>query len=199
MSTAKRLFDLVSATVGLIALSPVFLIGALCIKLDDGGPVFFRQERIGRGGVPFRIWKFRSMRTDTGNGGPQVTTRGDPRITRIGQYFRASKLDELPQLLNVIRGEMSLVGPRPEVARYVALYTSEQRRVLDLTPGITDPASVQFFDEEKILARYADPEQAYVAELMGEKIRINLEYARTADVWTDIDVIARTLGAIADR
>jgi lipopolysaccharide/colanic/teichoic acid biosynthesis glycosyltransferase len=199
MPTAKRLFDLVAATAGLIALSPVFVIGALCIKLDDGGPVFFRQERIGRGGVPFRIWKFRSMRTDAGSGGPQVTKRGDPRITRVGRYLRASKIDELPQLVNVICGEMSLVGPRPEVARYVALYTPEQRRVLDLTPGITDPASVQFFDEEKILARHADPEQAYVAALMGEKIRINLEYARTADVWTDIGVIIRTLGAIAGR
>lgn len=199
MPSAKRLFDLIAATSGLIVLSPVFLLGALCIKLGDGGPVFFRQERIGRGGVAFRIWKFRSMRTDAGSGGLQVTARGDPRITRVGRYLRASKIDELPQLLNVIRGEMSLVGPRPEVTRYVALYTPEQRRVLDLTPGITDPASVRFFDEESVLARYADPEQGYIAEVMPEKIRINLAYASTADVWSDIGVILRTLGVIAGR
>lgn len=193
MRASKRVLDVVLAAAALIALSPLLAAVALAITLDDGGPVFFRQERIGEGGRPFRIWKFRSMRAAPAAGGRLVTVAGDPRITRIGRRLRASKLDELPQLLNVLAGEMSLVGPRPEVGRYVALYTPAQARVLALRPGITDPASLAFIDEERRLAGTADPERAYVEAIMPDKIALNLAYAARASLWTDAGVIARTV------
>jgi lipopolysaccharide/colanic/teichoic acid biosynthesis glycosyltransferase len=155
--------------------------------------VFFRQERIGEGGRPFRIWKFRSMRAMSAHDGRLITVAGDPRITPIGRRLRAGKLDELPQLLNVLAGEMTLVGPRPEVGRYVALYTPAQAQVLALRPGITDPASLAFIDEERRLAGAAEPERAYVEAIMPQKIALNLAYAAHASIWSDALVIARTV------
>lgn len=192
MST-KRLFDVVAACCGLLVLLPLFLILALVIKLDDGGPVFFCHERLGKGGKAFGMYKFRSMRVDASKLGGPLTVGGDPRITRVGRWLRKSKLDELPQLWNVLRGEMSMVGPRPEVAKYVSLYTPEQRKVLDLVPGITDVASIQFRDEESLLAQAANPEQTYIEKIMPEKIRLNLEYAAKATLWRDVGIILQTL------
>lgn len=192
MTVSKRLFDLLATTAGLLVIWPLFLGIALAIKLDDGGPVFFRHERVGRKGQPFRMWKFRSMRVDAPRLGGPLTVAGDPRITRVGRWLRRSKLDELPQLLNVLAGDMSLVGPRPEVARYVEMYDEAQRRVLELTPGITDPASIRYRDEENVLAAASDPEAAYVGQIMPEKIRINLEHAANANLLRDLGVILAT-------
>jgi len=193
MNPAKRAFDLFWVVPGLIALLPVFAAIAAAIKLTSPGPVFFVQTRVGRGGRPFRMLKFRSMTADAEQRGPQLTAHGDPRITPVGQFLRKTKLDELPQLLNVLRGEMSLVGPRPEVPRYVDLYTPQERRVLELTPGITDPASIAYRREEELLAAAADPEAAYVTAIMPHKIRINLEYASRATPLTDFLVVVATL------
>jgi lipopolysaccharide/colanic/teichoic acid biosynthesis glycosyltransferase len=192
----KRLFDLGWTLLGLLLLSPLFLAVAVAIKLDDGGPVFFRQERVGYQGRPFRIWKFRTMVVNAEAVGRQITVGGDPRITRIGCWLRKAKLDELPQLVNVLVGEMSLVGPRPEVPRYVALYTPEQRRVLDLVPGITDPASIKYRDENDVLARATDPDRAYIDEVMPEKLRINLAYAGRQNIAADFVIILRTIAKV---
>jgi lipopolysaccharide/colanic/teichoic acid biosynthesis glycosyltransferase len=192
----KRVFDVTCALVGLLILSPVLLLVMLWIRLDSPGPVFFRQVRVGRGGTPFRIWKFRTMVPDADKRAMQITVGRDPRITRSGELLRKFKLDELPQLLNVVSGEMSLVGPRPEVQRYVDLYTPEQRRVLDVKPGITDPASIKYRDESEVLAEASDPERTYIEEIMPEKIRINLDYAAKANVWTDVGVIFQTFAKL---
>jgi lipopolysaccharide/colanic/teichoic acid biosynthesis glycosyltransferase len=191
---SKRLVDLLVASLGLALFAPLCLVIALAILLHDGGPVFFRQERIGRGGQPFLLWKFRTMRHATSS--QLLTVAGDPRITRLGRFLRQVKLDELPQLWNVLRGEMSLVGPRPEVRRYVERYTCDQRRVLDLSPGITDTASLMYVDEESVLAGFDDPEVAYVERIMPEKIRLNLDYGSRATVLSDLVVIARTIAVI---
>lgn len=196
MSLQKRLFDLFFASVGILLLSPLFLVIGLIIKMYDGGPIFYRQERVGRNGKPFRIWKFRSMVVDAEKMGSLLTAGRDPRITPVGYWLRRLKLDELPQLLNVLAGEMSLVGPRPEVQRYVDLYTPEQRRVLELTPGITDIASIEYRNEQELLALSPDPELTYIREIMPHKIKLNLAYAEKASVWTDLVVILRTLVAI---
>ncbi len=193
MRLGKRVFDLLCTVPGLLALSPLFLAAALCIKLEDGGPVFFRQERVGRAGRPFRMWKFRSMVVDAPRLGAPLTVGRDPRITHVGWWLRKLKIDEFPQLLNVLWGEMSLVGPRPEVPRFVADYTPEQRRVLTVAPGITDPASVKYRDESDVLAASPDPERTYLLEIMPEKLRINLDYQAHATVWSDMLVILRTL------
>jgi lipopolysaccharide/colanic/teichoic acid biosynthesis glycosyltransferase len=187
------------ALIGLLTLWPLLLVIGAAIKLEDGGPVFFRQERVGIGGRRFRLWKFRTMVTDAERRGGQLTVGGDPRVTAAGRWLRQFKLDELPQLLNVLRGEMSLVGPRPEVPRYVGLYTAEQRAVLRLVPGITDPASIRYRDESAELARAVDPERLYVEEIMPEKIRLNLEYAARATPWTDFLVVLSTLRHLAAR
>jgi lipopolysaccharide/colanic/teichoic acid biosynthesis glycosyltransferase len=193
----KRLLDVVLAGLGLIALLPLFVVIAVAIVLEDGGGPFFRQVRVGRGGRTFRIWKFRSMRVDAERMGGQLTRAGDPRVTRVGAVLRRAKLDELPQLLNVLAGDLSLVGPRPEVPRYVARYTPEQARVLSLVPGITDPASLAYFDEERILAAAQDPEREYLESLMPAKIRMNLEYAERASVLSDLGIILKTCTRIA--
>ncbi len=192
----KRLMDLLGSGIGLLLLWPFFLLAAVAIKLDDRGPVFFRQERVGRFGRMFRIWKFRTMVMNAEKLGAQVTVGRDPRITRVGHTLRRFKLDEFPQLLNVFMGEMSLVGPRPEVPQYVAYYSPEQRAVLDLRPGITDPASIQFRDESALLAAKPDPVKAYIEELMPEKIRINLAYAAQANAFTDFAMVLKTLGVL---
>jgi lipopolysaccharide/colanic/teichoic acid biosynthesis glycosyltransferase len=190
---AKRLVDVLGASLGLLLLAPLMLAVSLAVWLGDRGPVLFGQQRVGLGGRRFRMWKFRTMVVDAEALGGKLTVGGDPRVTRVGGWLRKSKLDELPQLLNVLRGEMTLVGPRPEVQRYVDLYTGDQRRVLDLVPGITDPASIAYRDESEILAREADPEAAYVERIMPDKIRLNLEYAGRATVATDLGVVLRTL------
>lgn len=194
---AKRLFDIVCAGLGLLILSPLLLSLALWIKWDSPGPVLFRQERVGRFGKPFYIHKFRSMRVDAPTLGPQITVGEDPRITRSGRVLRAAKLDELPQLWDVLRGAMSLVGPRPEVPRYVALYTPAQRElVLSVRPGITDPASLQFRNESEVLARAVDPEREYAEVILPAKLKLAGEYVRQASLWTDIRLILATLRRI---
>jgi lipopolysaccharide/colanic/teichoic acid biosynthesis glycosyltransferase len=192
----KRLFDLFFAGCGLLMLSPGFLLLAALVKLADRGPVLFRQQRIGEKGKLFWILKFRSMVVDAERLGLSVTKDGDPRITRLGRFLRKTKLDELPQLWNVLRGEMSFVGPRPEVPRYVAHYTEEQKRVLALKPGITDPATLEFRNEEEILRGVPDTERFYVEYCIPRKIELNLAYSETANLWEDIKIILRTLGPI---
>lgn len=194
MRLRKRVFDLFWVILGLAVIWPLFVLVALLIKLGDRGPVSFRQQRIGYKGQPFHIRKFRTMVLNAEQlGTPLTVGQRDPRITPIGYWLRRFKLDELPQLLNVLAGEMSLVGPRPEVPRYVALYTPEQRLVLGLVPGITDPASIEYRHESAMLAAVPDPEQTYVKEIMPVKIRINLEYAKTSTLSSDFAVIVKTL------
>jgi lipopolysaccharide/colanic/teichoic acid biosynthesis glycosyltransferase len=191
----KRVFDVVVAGFGLLLLSPLFVLLALAIRLDSPGPVFFRQERVGRHGRPFRIHKFRTMRP--ADGGPQITVGADPRVTRVGAWLRRTKLDELPQLIDVLAGAMSLVGPRPEVPRYVALYPPETRaKVLSVRPGITDLASIEYRDEGEQLARAADPEHEYVHVVMPRKLRLAEAYVEHASIALDLRLILRTLGAI---
>ena len=194
---AKRLFDIVCAGIGLLLLSPLLLAVAVWVKLDSPGPVMFRQERVGRFGATFRIHKFRTMRVDAPRLGPQITIGDDARITRSGRWLRASKVDELPQLWDVLRGAMSLVGPRPEVPRYVALYPADLRElVLSVRPGITDPASLSFRNESELLARAEDPEREYVEVVMPMKLRLAADYVRNASLGGDIRLILATLGAI---
>jgi len=197
VSTTKRVFDVAAAALGLALLSPALAIVAVLIKREDGGPVLHPASRVGKGGKLFQLWKFRTMVPRADQLGGPLTVWGDPRITRIGATLRRYKLDELPQLVNVICGEMSLVGPRPEAPELVMTYTSQQREVLCLTPGITDPASIEYANENEILASVADPEAFYVSQVMPEKIRINLLYSRRANLFTDVGVILRTLGRIA--
>ncbi|WAC74950.1 sugar transferase [Roseateles sp. SL47] len=193
----KRLFDLICSGIGLLLLSPVLLFVAVWIKLDSPGPVMFRQERVGRFGRPFLIHKFRTMRVDAPALGPQITIGADPRITRSGQFLRASKLDELPQLWDVFRGAMSLVGPRPEVPRYVAMYPADLREVvLSVRPGITDPASLSFRHESELLARAADPEREYVEVVMPAKLKLAADYVRQASLLNDVRLIFATLGVL---
>jgi lipopolysaccharide/colanic/teichoic acid biosynthesis glycosyltransferase len=165
---------------------------ALVIKLGDWGPVFFAQQRIGRFGEPFRIYKFRTMVANAEKLGIPLTTRDDPRITHVGHWLRRTKLDELPQLWNVVKGDMSLVGPRPEVPRYVALYTAKQRQVLEVRPGITDPASLEFFDEARCIDT-SNPEMAYVTLILPRKLAINLAYLRRRTLLSDFVVLLATL------
>ncbi|GAB6040565.1 sugar transferase [Endothiovibrio diazotrophicus] len=193
----KRLFDLVSAVTGLVMLFPVLLLVALWIKLDSPGPVFFRQWRVGRRGHPFRIWKFRTMVRDGERQGLRITVGGDARITRSGRLLRKFKFDELPQLLNVVSGDMSLVGPRPEVAEYVAHYPDDLRElVLSVRPGITDLASVEYRDENERLARAADPHKEYIEQILPIKLEYYRRYVEERSFWRDLWIIALTVGAI---
>ena len=197
---AKRLFDLLLSSLGLLALAPLLLLIAAWIKLDSPGPVMFRQERVGRFGRPFRIHKFRTMRHEPVGQGLQITVGADRRITRAGAFLRASKLDELPQLLDVWLGDMSLVGPRPEVPRYVAHYPAEVRdKVLSVRPGITDIASIEYRDESAVLARAADPEHAYIHEVLPHKLALAARYVERSSLWLDAWLIWRTLVAIVRR
>ena len=191
---AKRCFDVLFAALGLLLLAPLLVLVALWIKLDSPGPVFFRQERVGRFGVPFRIHKFRTMTHEPAHGGPQITVGDDDRITRAGAVLRRAKLDELPQLIDVLRGAMSFVGPRPEVPRYVAVYPAELRdKVLSVRPGITDLASIQYRDESALLARAADPEREYREVVLPAKLRLAAEYVDHATLATDLRLIGLTL------
>ncbi len=196
MSTTRRVVDVAGATLGLLLLWPVFVAIAGAIALEDDGPVFFRQSRVGVGGRLFGIWKFRTMVSDAEQCGRQLTVGDDPRITQVGCWLRRAKLDELPQLFNVLCGDMGFVGPRPEVPRYVCFYTEAQRQVLALTPGITDPASLTYFDESGLLTGAPDPERVYVERIMPEKIRLNLEYATHRSLWADLRVVASTVGRV---
>jgi lipopolysaccharide/colanic/teichoic acid biosynthesis glycosyltransferase len=192
---AKRLFDLLMSALGLLVLVPLFIVIALWIKRDSPGPVFFRQERVGRHGRSFHIHKFRTMRAaPVGQGGLQLTVGADPRITRSGHFLRRHKLDELPQLIDVFRGKMSLVGPRPEVPRYVAHYPKDVRdKVLSVRPGITDPASIEFRREAELLARSNDPERTYIEVVMPQKLQLALRYVEQAGLRADLRLILRTV------
>jgi len=194
----KRAFDFVAALAGFIILLPVFLFFAIWIKLDSKGPIFYLQERIGQFGKPFKIWKFRTMVSDADKKGPLITLDRDPRITQAGNFLRHYKLDELPQLINVILGNMSLVGPRPEVKKYVDLYSSEQRKVLDFKPGITDPASIKYRKEQELLMKADDIETVYVKTIMPDKININIEYMSKASLAQDLKFIFLTIYKIAE-
>lgn len=196
---AKRAMDIVISGAALALLSPVLLLVALLIKIDDPGPVFYRQVRVGRNGKTFRIFKFRSMVVDADKKGLQITVGRDPRITRMGAFLRKTKLDELAQLLNVFAGDMSFVGPRPEVPRYVKLYTPYQRQVLLVRPGITDYASIAYRNENDLLADAQDPEKMYIETIMPDKIELNMKYLHEISPLTDIRLIFKTIIAVIGR
>lgn len=192
----KRLFDIVASGCGLLFLSTIFVLLAILIKLDSKGPVFYCQNRVGKGNKDFKLFKFRSMRVGSDKKGLITVGGRDPRVTRIGYYIRKFKLDEFPQLINVFIGDMSLVGPRPEVRKYVDLYSPEQMRVLDVRPGITDLASIRYRNENELLESAEDPDKYYVEVIMQDKLRINLEYIKTHTFLGDIKLIFKTLAAI---
>lgn len=192
----KRLFDIVASALGLIVLSPLFLILAIWIKLDSKGPVFYRQVRVGLHNKDFRIFKFRTMRQGADNGSLVTIGDRDPRVTRSGYFIRKFKLDEFPQLINVLVGDMSFVGPRPEVRHYVNYWTPEQMHVLDVRPGITDMASIKFRNENELMAKAEDPEKYYIEVIMQEKLKMYLEYVQNHSFWGDIGLIFRTLWSI---
>ena len=189
----KRCIDFTVALFGLLFLMPALLILGVALRIFDGSPVLFKQQRVGLHGKPFWLFKFRTMRNDPSRGGLKITVDGDTRVTPIGFWLRKLKIDELPQLFNVLLGEMSLVGPRPEVQEYVDLYNPEQRDVLKLVPGITDPASLKYFDEQALLAEQEDPMKYYVDCVMPNKIALNIDYAKQATNWSDIKLILRTV------
>ena len=191
----KRALDIAVAAVGLVIASPVMAVLALCVRLTSNGPAIHRAARVGRLGAPFTLYKFRSMRIDAGDGGTLVTAAGDDRITPIGRFLRATKLDELPQLVNVLCGQMSIVGPRPEDPTYVGQYTDEQRRILTWRPGITSPASIEYRHEETILQSASDLDAAY-ATIMDAKIQLDLAYFPTSSLRSDLAVIVRTMRSI---
>lgn len=195
----KRLFDMVASGLGLIVLSPLFLILAIWIKLDSKGPVFYRQVRVGRYNKDFRIFKFRSMRIGADKGSLVTIGGHDSRVTRSGYWIRKFKLDELPQLINVFFGDMSLVGPRPEVRHYVDYWTPEQMHVLDVRPGITDPASIKFRNENELMEQAEDPEKYYIEVIMQEKIKLYLEYVEKHSFWYDLGLIFKTFWVIVSE
>ena len=189
----KRTFDLFFSILGLLALSPLLLLMGSWVKLDSRGPVFYRQWRVGRNNKDFYLYKFRTMVTDADKKGLLTIGGRDPRVTRAGYYLRKYKLDELPQLINVLNGSMSLVGPRPEVRKYVEMYNEMQKEVLLLKPGITDYASLEYFNENELLARSADPERTYIEEVMPAKLQLNSKYKQEAGLFTDVKIIFRTI------
>jgi lipopolysaccharide/colanic/teichoic acid biosynthesis glycosyltransferase len=193
-----RLLDAVASGLGLIVLSPLLLLTALAVRLDTPGPVFYRAQRVGKDGVPFCLYKFRSMVFDADRRGPGITAARDRRVTRTGAFLRRTKLDELPQLINVLRGEMSLVGPRPEDPRYVVHYTPEQRQVFCARPGITSPASLRYRDESSLLAGQ-DWERVYIEQIMPHKLAIELDYLAGRSLFTDLGLIAQTVWAVVTR
>ena len=192
----KRLFDIVASGLGLIVLSPLFLVLAIWIKLDSRGPVFYRQVRVGYKNKDFRIFKFRSMMVGADKGSLVTIGGRDPRVTRSGYWIRKFKLDELPQLINVFIGDMSLVGPRPEVRHYVDYWTPEQMHVLDVRPGITDPASIKFRNENEVMEQVEDPEKYYIEVIMQEKIKLYLEYVEKHNFFYDLGLIFKTFWII---
>ena len=191
-----RLFDILFSTIGLLVLSPLFLVIYIIIIIESKGGGFYSQTRVGKNGIPFAIYKFRSMRTDADKHGLITVGGRDPRITRIGYYIRKYKIDELPQLWNVLVGDMSLVGPRPEVQKYVDLYTEEQRKVLSVRPGITDYASIEYVDENILLAKSDDPDRTYVEVVMPAKIKLNMKYINNKSLKEYFKIIFLTLAKI---
>ena len=192
----KRCFDIIASGVGLVILCPLFLIIGVWIKVDSKGPVFYRQVRVGRYNKDFRIFKFRSMRVGSDKGSLVTIGGHDPRITKSGFLIRKFKLDELPQLINVFIGDMSLVGPRPEVRHYVDFWTPKQMHVLDVRPGITDPASIKFRNENELMEKAEDPEKYYIEVIMQEKLELYLEYVSNHTFWGDIMLIFKTFAVI---
>ncbi|HUK99940.1 MAG TPA: sugar transferase [Nitrospirota bacterium] len=188
----KRCFDFICSAFGLLVLSPLFAVIAVLIKLDSSGPIFFKQERIGKGFKAFYIYKFRTMKHDRAGEGLQITASGDKRITNIGRILRKTKIDELPQLINVLKGDMSLVGPRPEVRKYVEYYKKDYEVILGVRPGITDISSITYRDEERLLEAYEDREQQYLRVLLPEKIRLAQDYIRRRSFLYDIGLIFKT-------
>jgi lipopolysaccharide/colanic/teichoic acid biosynthesis glycosyltransferase len=197
---SKRLLDVIAAAVGLIMLAPLMVVIAIAVRVDSNGPALFRQLRVGRDGRPFEILKFRSMRVPglRDPARPHITISGDARVTHVGAILRRTKLDELPQLINVLMGDMSLVGPRPEVPRYVSMYpTAVRLEILSVRPGITDEAAIAFRDESEILGRSDDPERTYVEEILPQKIDCYLRYVRTRSFFGDLGILLRTLWRVA--
>jgi lipopolysaccharide/colanic/teichoic acid biosynthesis glycosyltransferase len=192
-SLMKRLFDIVVSLAGLVLLSPLLLLVAVLVKADSRGPIFFRQERMGRGFRSFSIYKFRTMVWDASRKGQSITVGNDPRITPAGRFLRATKIDELPQLINVLKGEMSFVGPRPEIRQYVELFRKDYEEILKIRPGITDLASVKYRDEAAILGRSENPEDEYVRRVLPEKIELAKEYLRRSSLFFDLSLIFKTL------
>jgi lipopolysaccharide/colanic/teichoic acid biosynthesis glycosyltransferase len=188
----KRLFDIVFALTMLLLLAPLFLVLACWVAMDSRGGVFFGQQRVGKGGKHFTLWKFRTMKPHSEKGGQLTVGSSDVRITRAGYFLRKFKVDELPQLWNVVRGEMSVVGPRPEVPRYVAHYTEHQRSVLNIRPGITDYASLHYFNESDLLAKSENPEATYLNEVLPAKLQLNLVYLQSHTFWGDLRIILLT-------
>ncbi len=195
-SFGKRVFDVIASILGLALLSPLFVIISIWIKATSKGPVFFVQKRVGKNFKEFNLYKFRSMVADAPKKGLQITSGDDPRITKIGRFIRKTKIDELPQLINVIKGEMSLVGPRPEVKKYVELKKDEYKKVLSVRPGITDLAAIEFRDEEKLLQSYKDKEKAYINEILPRKIALYNKYIDNISFISDIKIILQTLRVI---
>lgn len=189
----KRIFDFICSTLGLIILSPFLIIIAIRIKTDSDGPIFFRQIRVGEKNKEFEILKFRTMVVNAEKLGRQITVGNDSRITKIGAFLRKYKLDELPQLINVFKGDMSLVGPRPEVPRYVKLYNDKQKKVLQVKPGITDLASIRYRDENELLGEAENPDEFYINTIMPDKLALNLEYINRNNVFIDIYIILKTI------
>lgn len=191
-----RLFDIIFSFIGLIILSPFFFIIAILIKLSSPGPVFFIQKRVGKDNVDLDLIKFRTMKKDSDKKGLLTVGGRDPRITGVGYFLRKYKLDELPQLFNVLVGSMSLVGPRPEVRKYVELYTAEQKRVLTVRPGITDNASLEYFNENELLAKSNDPEQTYIKEIMPIKLDLNMKFINDPGLGSYFGIIFKTIGRV---
>lgn len=191
-----RFFDILFSVIGLILLIPIFIIVGIAIKIDSKGPILYRQKRIGRNGIDFFLLKFRSMYTESDKKGLITIGNNDSRITRVGRFIRKYKIDELPQLLNVLNGSMSLVGPRPEVSKYVELYNNYQRRVLSIKPGITDFASIYFKNENEILNNKSNPEEYYIKYLVPQKIRLNLIYLNNYNVKTYFLIIFKTIKSV---
>ncbi|MGB0137077.1 MAG: sugar transferase [Flavobacteriales bacterium] len=195
----KRAFDLIVAALAVLVLLPLLLLLALAVALTSPGGAFFAQTRVGKGGTEFRLLKFRSMRPGSEAKG-QLTVGGrDPRITAVGHFLRKTKLDELPQLFNILKGEMSLVGPRPEVPKYVALYSAEQRQVLQVRPGLTDYASLEYFEENALLGASENPEETYIQEVMPAKLALNAKYIEDMGLGTDLKILLRTAVRIVGR
>lgn len=193
----KRAFDLCVASIGLLCLLPVLCVVAILIKLDSNGPVFFRQERVGTRFRLFQIYKFRTMTRDAPLTGRPITCGQDPRITRVGRFLRRTKLDELPQLINVLKGDMSIVGPRPELRQYVERFRDDYREILTVRPGITDPASLKFRDEANLLGTSSDPIGLYVGSILPEKLNLGKEYVRRSSLLSDVILIVKTLAALS--
>ena len=196
----KRLFDFIASFYGLILLSPIFVLAALWIKIDSRGPIFFRQERVGFQGIPFRIHKFRTMILDAEKKGKQITVGADSRITTVGNFLRKYKLDELPQLIDVLVGDMSLVGPRPEVPKYIDCYSDDEKHdVLSVKPGITDNASIEFRNENELLANSDEPEATYINEVLPKKIALYRKYVRERSFFGDVAIIFKTIFLIIKK